>query len=554
MKKAALLFIVILASLTGLFLWVRGQASQTDSARLLPEDTAFYAVLTDLPRSALRWKKTTLARIAAEPEVADFLAKPLGALVNDAGGKEAFDILSDLKPSRLFVAAFPKGDSGFHLGVGFHFEGGRRAFDGAVARLRQHIAPHAPNPTSESSPDGEMLVSALPNGMTLCSAAQGRWGFLTNHPDALRQMLGRATGRDKSPSLAADASFAHTLSKLPQDPDLAAFLRPGSLLDSLLAIADPGARPDPAQVAQIRQARAVAFGFKMDGADMRDAVFVLRDAPPDTGHLSHSALQITTPQTQGYFAFLFQYEAMRSLLQNPAIQGSLSGHAHDAQQLVAAISEALGEEAAIALSWPADRMIPEVLAAVQVRDPEKFQAVLEQLTAFLPETTRTEKGDISLYSFPSLRYLFMDPVLAFSGNFVVAGLSSGDVETVLPAGSNAGTLKDNPAFPAALPAFQAANESFGFLDTKGLFERAYPLARQIAMLGSALLPKASGFWDPAKIPPTETIARHLTPIVYSQTRLPDGYLIESSGPVTMDQAALVAAGAFLGPRLLPKTR
>jgi hypothetical protein len=72
----------------------------------------------------------------------------------------------------------------------------------------------------------------------------------------------------------------------------------------------------------------------------------------------------------------------------------------------------------------------------------------------------------------------------------------------------------------------------------------------VIVFGAAVVPGASDVIDGSKLPETESIAKHLQPIVYSQTRIPEGYLVESSGPITMNQAALLGAVAgtwFLKP-------
>ena len=76
------------------------------------------------------------------------------------------------------------------------------------------------------------------------------------------------------------------------------------------------------------------------------------------------------------------------------------------------------------------------------------------------------------------------------------------------------------------------------------------MLRQVIVFGAAVVPGASAIIDASKLPETETIAKHLQPIVYNQIRIPEGYLVESSGPITMNQAVFlgVAAGAwFLKP-------
>ena len=113
-----------------------------------------------------------------------------------------------------------------------------------------------------------------------------------------------------------------------------------------------------------------------------------------------------------------------------------------------------------------------------------------------------------------------------------------------------GTLEKSPIFAPALSAYRAANEVFGYADSKVIFERGFPMLRQVIVFGAAVVPGASAIIDASKLPETESIAKHLQPIVYNQIRIPEGYLVESSGPITMNQAVFlgVAAGAwFLKP-------
>jgi hypothetical protein len=44
--------------------------------------------------------------------------------------------------------------------------------------------------------------------------------------------------------------------------------------------------------------------------------------------------------------------------------------------------------------------------------------------------------------------------------------------------------------------------------------------------------------DASKLPPPEIITKHLSPIVSSQRYDRDGYVAESVGPITLDQAAI----------------
>jgi len=58
------------------------------------------------------------------------------------------------------------------------------------------------------------------------------------------------------------------------------------------------------------------------------------------------------------------------------------------------------------------------------------------------------------------------------------------------------------------------------------------------LLGAAFMPGVNEYVDLDKFPATEVIAKHLSPIVSSQRYDRDGYVAESVGPVTLNQAAV----------------
>ena len=159
---------------------------------------------------------------------------------------------------------------------------------------------------------------------------------------------------------------------------------------------------------------------------------------------------------------------------------------------------------------------------------------------------------MKFYGFPSLRSPFVDPTLAIADNMAVMGISPAAVASALTRAATPSPLSSAPAFAPALDAYRSANEAFGFIDLKEVFSRGFPMLRGVISFGVSLVPGASDVVDATKLPQTETIAKHLTPLVFSESRLDDGYLIESSGPITMNQAALLFGGGatnLLAPRL-----
>ncbi len=555
MKKAALILVVLLAVVTASVLWVRGQIGITDPALLVPPEAAAYVTLPDLPRTYMRWPKTTLAKISGEQEMKDFLQMPMDFLSKERGGNEAANILLALKPGRIFVAAFAAEGGNVQSVLGFQYWGSRGEFEKAIARMRAELHGGMPPETTKEDHQGtEIVSSTLPDGSSLFTATQSRWGLLSNNREALVALVDRAAGRNDSPALSADATYQKVIEKLPGESDVIAFVRPGQILDTLLKVGSQlGAAPDPKQVEQIRKAEAAGFALKLDGADLRDAIFVLRPNPPNVGVLEHQGLALTSANTLGYFGFLLQYEVLARAAQDPSLQKYVPAQAGDAPSLFDRLAGAFGKEASVSFAWPAERMTPEFLASAAVINPDQVGEILAEATSMLPETTVIEKEGTKFYTFPTLRSTFLDPTLAVSGDLLVFGLNPAEVETALANRGNSQNLKTSPAFAPALPALASANETFGFIDSKALFDRAFPLLRQIIVFGSSFMPGADQFIDASKLPQTETISKHLTPIIFSQTRLEDGYLLESSGPITMNQAAILTIGsgaAILGPQLL----
>ena len=89
MKKVFVPLLVILILCAGYAFWTLKDSGPADAAELVPAETVAFACITDLPRTASRWPKTTLAKIGAEPEVQAFLERPLQYLTGDHGGNEA---------------------------------------------------------------------------------------------------------------------------------------------------------------------------------------------------------------------------------------------------------------------------------------------------------------------------------------------------------------------------------------------------------------------------------------------------------------------------------
>jgi hypothetical protein len=166
---------------------------------------------------------------------------------------------------------------------------------------------------------------------------------------------------------------------------------------------------------------------------------------------------------------------------------------------------------------------------------------LGKLVTYFPETRVSEEGGVKLYTIPSVSNPFASPTLALTGKFLLIGMDAGIVSKAALA-DGPGALQALPAFASALPAYRTANEVFAFIDTRLIFERAYTALRPVILFATQVMPDVSSMIDTGKLPQTDTVARHLPPIIFSQQRLEDGVLLESSGPFTVSQLAIAAAG------------
>jgi hypothetical protein len=551
MKKTLIVVVVLIAVAIASFLWVRSQVGIADPARLVPGDAVAAVIFPDLPRSAIRWPQTAMARIGGEEEVSAFLEKPLGQVAGERGADEAGKLLAGLKPGRVFAALTSLGEDTAAIVIGFQYWGSKADFDRAVAGFRRAVYRGGEPETEISMVEGiEVRSTALEGSGHLVSASAGRWGFLANDSGALEETIRRVKGAD-AVSLAEDPIFQSVVSRLPGDPDMLAFARVGPFLDTLLAVGDKmGAQADDTQVGQLRKAQALGFGMKLDGTNMRDALFVLRPEPPDAGTLSHAGMAFTSEETLGYFDALIGLESLSQLASNPALGKMLPPKAKGIAPLLQSLPDALTNEASLSFSWPSGTMRPDILVAAGVRDAALAEQILMQAASVLPETTVSETGGMRVFSFPSLRSPLADPAVAVGETDVLIALDPGEIAGALARRDTGTPLQSAPSFDPALAAFKSANESFGYIDARGVFERVYPMVRQMVVFGAALVPGAADVIDASKLPETDSIAKHLTPIVFSQTRLADGYLMESTGPITMHQLLFLGGGA--GTAFLPK--
>jgi len=561
MKKVLIAVgVIVFVLLAGAGVWIwRTVGGPGEPALLVPSQTVMLASLPDMYRSAIRWPQTSLAQIGFEPEMKTFLEKPLNFLSKSGGGNDASQVLLNLKPRRIFAALVNVSTKKPGVLIGFQFWGSKGDHDAAIARVRAELLQGKPHQEVQTeSYQGDEITSALfevvkiegiPIQATLYSAHHGNWGFLSNNLEAMQDALDRAAGRATTPSLADNPKFKDTTSQLLPQPDFLFFLQPQPVLEALLSIGEMvKAQPIPSQVDAVRKIEGVGLSLKLDGANMHDRVFILSQNPPDHGSLTHSGINVTSSQTTAFFDFVTKFEDLGKPEASPILTALVAKYLPQDPQTLAHL-QAFGPEMALSVFWPEGNLKPEAFMALQIKDPAKAAEAIQSITTYFPDVTVTADDGQTYYNFPLLNRFFYQPTATLTKGFLLIGLNPDDTKRAVKAERKGETLDKSSAFASALPTYHAAGQAFGYIDSKQIFERIYPMIRQMMMF-SAALTGGSDTIDASKLPKTETVAKHLQPIVFSQTRASNGYLLDSSGPITLNQAIIMGVTGgkfFMGP-------
>jgi len=544
---AAVVAVLVLAGV----LVLKRSSGPSDAATLVPSDSVFFINLVDVPRTALRWNGSALAKIGREPEMKAFLEKPLARLQQTSGTTEASDILLKLKPGNLFVAVTDISPSALEVLVGFQYWGGRAEFDKAVERMRRELPAATSQPKAETYDGWEILVSSHGTN-TLYSASIDRWGFLATNLEAMKFALDRASGKSSEGTLASNPHLQTVASHLRRDTDVRVFIQPQKAVDTLLALGQTaGATSIPEQVGLLRSTEAIGATWMIDGLVQRDALFVLRQNSSPLPSLSRKTIDLTSPETVAFVDASVPTESLTQMIASLVPNLATIPDVADVMDLG---GHAYGPEASLVANWPTGQMTPSVLLSINVRDSDKAAQFLTKILTLLPNHVATQQDGLSMYSIPAFGNPLASPTFTLTDEFLIFGL---DPTTVFAAATRKGgtpNLESTPGFSAITSEFREANEAFVFVDSAAIFERAYTALRPVLIFGATVMPDIGAYIDTAKLPQTGTVTKFLTPMTLTQRAMPDGTLIESNGPITITQAlaAGMLAGGAASSGLLPR--
>ncbi len=520
-------------------------------ADLVPGDAVVALSIPDLKRAQTGWKASALYQIWSEPEVQTFLGKPLSKVPSQPELISLLSKLDAIEARNFFISLVSINTDKPLVVAGFAFKGDAAALETLLAKPKAELKKKYPDGKTGTIPFGHRTIETFDaKDVSLASLVTGGWYFIASDVSQLKNVLDRLDAKgDAPPSLAKDADFKSSVARVPAPHDALTFVRARPILDKIFALAAATGKAIPdTQRQRLEKIRAVVATTGFEKEKLRDTVFILAPGlKTDAAPLALKSLPFTSPET-----LLFLTAAVtipeESDLAAADPMGQISKSFADAGFNLKDVRAAVGSESAVQLDWSNGALYPSPVFSVELKDRPTALKLLAAATAKPPKDSewlaRTDDGVEYRILTAKKPGTPIAPTLAVTGTHFLAGISQVDVRGAIARAKGNGThLDGTPAYKSAMAEVGKADVSLFYLDTKSVFERLYGLGRSLS-------PYAQGnkqiedTVDLEKLPATETVSRHLTPVVWTQRTLEDGILAESTGPLTLNQ--LVISGLGIG--------
>jgi hypothetical protein len=542
MKRLIAGGLLLLIVAIGVFLWRQSQ-NAVSSSQIAPADCLVYFELPNLIQTAKRWPETDLSQILAEPSVQRFLRQPVSKIPKSY--RSAWASIWTLRCSALFFGMTdPNRESWV---CGFQTSADQKVWRTEISNISSNLFGQ---PAQEIAFDHDTRsepnpVEAGKNGALTYYVHVGSWILLSRSIDLLIEASRNA--RMASGGLQSAKLFQECRSNVKAGYDILCFVRGRPSIDL-----SSGLRWHFREDASQDTARAVVAATTIDGTQLRDTIFTLTDTPAPANPLDRKGLAMTSPTTIGYLASRVNLSALWRW------SDQLSGE----WPIAKTIRDYLGEAKSFGIdSHELDALLSSVEIIVDrepnadslnaafslgITDPERIQHLLDQIAMerFPDRCGRIEVAGVPAY------------VMQLNGNIsMVAGLvgrqllvawsRSEFAELVHRLQSHNAGLDDNAQFKAIAKLVDKPADLFVYLDAKMGFESLYDASRPMLVLGVALIPALNQYIDAMTFPETDEVSKHLSPIVLSRHRVPDGVVDESVGTITAYEAlALISGCAF----------
>ena len=543
------------AAIAGWYVWNLSQKTSSASVSvLLPRETIFLAHMPDFNRTRDQWRQSDIYKLYREPEVQNFLQKPLANFSTPKGfGAQTLLEFEQLEPKNVFFALTSFDDNSPKLAGGFRFQGSVGDAERVIGKWRSKFLERNPGARREKLhyEHHEIdLIAATP--FTLATAYDRPWFFAATDLTELKGLLDRADGRAKNPkeTLETDEAYHAAISHRPSNYALFFYLQPKTFAARLATLR--AAIQSPAATKQqtiLEQVRSISGATRLEGGKIYDLLFVgmPRLESHDVGPaLTRSSLTLGTKETFFYLSMLLNLgERMETLNQAAGFSGMTQKFAQafsDSGITADDWKAAFGLELGSLADWPSSAHWPTLLLTLPVLDVAKAGKIVEAATRADEDAiwTRAEKDGVRYFSLQSSATLVaITPTIALSDRLLVAGFNPVSVEEAVKRnGSASSEFSDSPTYKSAARVVPAPTNFFAYIDTQLLYSRLDASLRPMLLLAAAFMPTLSNSVDLGKLPSPEVITKHLSPIVSSQRYERDGYVAESVGPITFNQSVI----------------
>jgi hypothetical protein len=550
MRRLVLLVIVAALAAVGILYGLR-QAERTSHAAvtaLLPRGTVFFAHVPDFRHARDQWHESDIYQLYREPAVQDFLQKPLARTPQRDTTSQTLSEIEQLDPKDAFLAVTSIENNNPRFAGGFRFRGNENDAERVIGKWR---AQFVKSDSTRESVDYERhkidIEGAAPN--QIATVYDGDWFFASNDLAQLKTLLDRVDQRanDRQSTLDGDENFRAAMAHMPSSYVLLFYLQPKGFSEKLASL--HAAIGQPTMSSDVEQIRSICGTTRFDKGKLHDILFIGTPKMAQDAKLKRSSAALGTADTFFYLATLLNPKNFDSLSQAGGI-GALGGWFQKFFQATARSGitaddwrAAFELELGSLADWPANARWPSLIATIPVKDPARANKIVNMLTIAIDEDapwTKTEKDGVRYVFMATPASLFaITPTIALSDKMMVAGLDSVSVEAAMKRNRSATSgLSNSEAYNAAVRSVPTPTNSFAYVDTALLYARLDAALRPMLLMSAAFMPAISDYVDVGKLPEPNVVTKHLSPIVSSQRYDGDGYVAESIGPVTLNQAAI----------------
>ena len=545
MRRLVLLVLIAALAAVGILYGLR-RAERTPHATvtaLLPRGTIALAHFPDFKRTRDEWHRCDIYKLYQEPAVQDFLNKPLSRVPQRATVADTAAEIERLDLKDAFVAVTSIENNNPHFVGGFRFRGSQSNAEEIIGKWRSQIVRDASAHESVDYVQHKIdILGAAPN--QVATVYDDQWFLASNDLAELKAMLDRVDGRekDKQTTLEADDGFRGAMKHMPASYALLCYLQPKALSEKLASLRNAiGVSAD--QNAVVDQISGVCAAMRFDKGKIRDVLFVGMPKAQSDQKLTQSSLALGTSETFLYLATLLNPDRLAGINQGGLPVGGWLQKVFDAAARAGVTVDdwktAFDLELGSLADWPPNSRWPSIISTLRVKDPVRANKIVNALTHAIDEDvpwTKTEKNGVVYFYMQSPAALFaITPTIAFSNQVLIAGLDSVSVESAINRSTKSSRgLAISYAYKSAVRAVPAPTEAFVYVDTTLLYSRLDAALRPMLLMSAAFMPAISDYVDVGKLPAPEIVIKHLSPIVSSQRYDGDGYMTESTGPVTLD--------------------